>query len=85
MPREPVSGSAGPALSELIRSNEFGDWLVGEVSRTAVRARSANAECAPAADLRLKALKTAKGVLQEFLILQQAMLDAASEFRNHRS
>ena len=77
----PARDANQKAMSELIESSEFGDWLVGEMSRAVVRARSANPERALAAALRQEALRVAKTVLLEFLILQQAMLDAASEAR----
>lgn len=72
-------------MSELIRSSEFGDWLLGEISRTRLQSKSAPADRAPAASARLESLQVAKQVLREFLTLQEAMLHAASEAREQRA
>lgn len=73
-------------MSQLIESNEFGDWLMGEIAQTRAQARSANPDLAHTAQRRLEALKTAKKTLLEYLTLQQEMLDAASAaFRSGRS
>jgi hypothetical protein len=65
-------------MSQLIESNEFGDWLVNEIARTRTQAKSAHPDLAHAAAQRLETLKTAKKILLEYLTLQQDMMDAAS-------
>ena len=72
-------------MHDLIRSNEFGDWLIVEISSVRLQSKSANLERARAAILRLESLTVAKRVLLEFLLIQQAMFDSASEARGHRA
>ena len=72
-------------MYDLIRSNEFGDWLVIEISRTRLQSKSADAEQSRVASLRLDSLKVVKHVLLDYLLIQQAMFDAASEAGGHRS
>jgi hypothetical protein len=72
-------------MNNLIRSNEFGDWLVVEISRTRLESKSADSDRARSASLRLESLKIAKRVLLDFLLLQRAMLDAASEAYGRRA
>ena len=72
-------------MFHLIESNDFGDWLVGAISETSAQSRSANFQEALHARLRLEALKTAKKVLLEYLLIQQSMLDAARAARMARS
>ena len=66
-------------MLELIGSTEFGDWLLGEHAQATQRARSKDVGLSQAAGLRLDKLEVAKRLLHEFLVLQQAMLGAASE------
>ncbi len=71
-------------MQDLIESNEFGDWLMGEISAARAQPKAANLRQAEAAELRMDALQIAKKILLEFLTLQQAMMDAASEARKQR-
>ncbi len=68
-------------MSDLLRSSEFGDWLFNEIARTRRHSKSAHADQARSASVRLESLKVAKQVLLEFLTLQQAMLNAAHQTR----
>jgi hypothetical protein len=68
-------------MSKLITSNEFGDWLIGEIAQAREQVMSVNPDVALAARLRLETLKTAKKSLLEFLKMQQKMFDAASAAR----
>jgi hypothetical protein len=70
--------------SDLIRSSEFGDWLFNEIARTRRHSKSAHADQAQSASVRLVSLKMAKQVLFEFLTIQQAMLNAAQQARAPR-
>jgi hypothetical protein len=72
-------------MVDLIRSSEFGDWLVTEISRIRLQSKSSDVDLAGPAGLRLESLKVTKGVLLDFLTVQQAMLNAASEARAHRA
>jgi hypothetical protein len=72
-------------MNKLVRSNEFGEWLVVEISRTRLESKSADSDRARSASRRLESLKIAKRVLLEFLLLQQAMLDAANEAYGRRA
>jgi Asp/Glu/hydantoin racemase len=65
-------------MSELLESNEFGDWLLCEVSQMRAQLKSAHPDAAPISQARLETLKAAKTILLEFLTLQQQMFDAAS-------
>lgn len=69
-------------MRELIEASEFGDWLLGEIADTGPRPGLAEYAQARLASTRLDALNTTKEVLLEFLMIQQAMLDAAAELRN---
>lgn len=69
-------------MLELIEANEFGDWLLREIRKAEAQQRSANAELARFAASRLETLKAARKLLLEFLVIQQAMLDVADEFRS---
>jgi hypothetical protein len=71
-------------MLNLVGANEFGDWLLEEISETTVLSHSADTGLSHLARHRLNTLQVAKGVLLRFLILQQAMLDAASEARAPR-
>jgi hypothetical protein len=71
-------------MNDLIESSEFGDWLIGEMSATSLLLASVNSTQDWSANKRLQTLGTAKEVLLEFLVLQQAMLEAASEARSRR-
>ena len=71
-------------MSELIESSEFGDWLMGEISKARRQLKSANADRAHTASQRLESLQVAKQVLLDFLTVQQAMLDAAYEARRRQ-
>ncbi len=64
-------------MIESIRSSEFGNWLVCEISKTRRQSRSADAVLAQSATLKLEALNIAKQGLMEFLRVQKKMLDAA--------
>ena len=64
-------------MSQLIESNEFGDWLMGEMAQTRAQLRSVNPDLAQQAERRLENLKTAKKTLREYLLLQQDMLECA--------
>ena len=68
-------------MSKLITSNEFGDWLIGEIAQAREQVMSVKPDTALAARLRLETLKTAKKSLLEFLKIQQKMFDAASAAR----
>ena len=68
-------------MSKLMASNEFGDWLIGEIAQARVQLMSMNPDIALAARLRLETLKTAKKSLLEFLKIQQKMFDAAAAAR----
>jgi hypothetical protein len=68
----------GNKMTQLIESNEFGDWLLGEIAQTRAQLRSVNPDLTHKVELRLEALKTAKKTLREYLTLQQDMLEAAS-------
>ena len=72
-------------MYDLIRSTEFGDYLIIEISRARLQSKSADSEQSRDAILKLKSLKVVKQVLLEFLLIQQAMLDAAQEIRAHRT
>ena len=64
-------------MSELLESNEFGDWLLCEVSQMRAQLKSAHPDAAPLSQARLETLKAAKTILLEFLTLQQQIFDAA--------
>jgi hypothetical protein len=66
---------------DLIRSSEFGDWLSHEISRMRRHSKSADADQARSASVRLESLQVAMQVLLEFVTLQQAMLHAAHQAR----
>jgi hypothetical protein len=67
----------GRAMSNLIESSEFGDWLIAEVSKNTNWSKAS--DFGAGASLRLEKLNDAKMVLLEFLTLQQNMLNSASE------
>ena len=71
-------------MSDLIESNEFGDWLMDEISQTQAKLTYANPERTLAYRLRLEALKTSKEALLEYLTLQQIMLETASAIRDEQ-
>ena len=71
-------------MSDLIRSSEFGDWLLEEISNTRRQSKSAQPDQVRPASARLESLKVSKQVLLEFLTIQQAMLDAAHAAREAR-
>jgi hypothetical protein len=68
-------------MLDLIGSSEFGDWLLAELSDAAELSNHADAGLSHAARLRLDTLEMAKKVLLEFLLLQQKMMETASEAR----
>jgi hypothetical protein len=72
-------------MSELLKSNECGDWLLAEIAQTRAKSKSADPDVALAARLRLENLQTGKKILLEFLKLQQKMMDAARAARAPRS
>lgn len=65
------------AMLERIGSVEFGDWLIQESEAEAERMDSANIVTYKAAKARLLALEQAMQLLNEFLILQEAMMASA--------
>jgi hypothetical protein len=71
-------------MIELTKSNECGDWLIGEIVQTRAQLKSVNADIALAARSRLVSLKTAQIILAEFLTIQKNMLDAARHRRGVR-
>jgi hypothetical protein len=64
-------------MSDLLGSNEFGDWLLAEIAEACAQVKAADSEQSRNASLRCEALKVAKVVLFEFLLIQQQMLNAA--------
>jgi hypothetical protein len=69
------------AMNNLIASNEFGDWLLAEMAQATGQCTATDAGQSQAARLRLDRLQVTKRALLEFLVMQQAMLDAAEEVR----
>jgi hypothetical protein len=70
-------------MSNLIRSTEFGDWLIAELSSAVKRSKNVAPAGAPTSSaLELEDLRVAKKILRKFMTLQHKMLNAASERRN---
>lgn len=65
-------------MTKLIRSSEFGDWLMREIAAT--RRKSAGTATGDAS-ARLESLQITKQVLREFLATQERMLSAADAAR----
>ena len=68
-------------MAESLRSSEFGNWLVCEISKNRRESKSADADLAQSASSKLETLNVARQVLVDFLKIQQKMLDAASAAR----
>jgi hypothetical protein len=71
-------------MADQIRSSEYGDWLVGEISKTRRQLKSAHSDVADTAKLKLETLNVAKKVLLNFLTIQQTMFDAATASRRKK-
>ena len=65
-------------MTTQIRSTEFGDWLVANISETTKATQSQDPALAGPALVRLQSLQVAKIVLRDFLKLQQKMMSRAS-------
>lgn len=64
-------------MTDLLESNEFGDWLLAEIADASLQSRSDDLDLSRDANERFESLKVAKVVLFEFLLIQQQMLQAA--------
>ena len=69
------------ALTHLIGSVEFGDWLIGERPKKPMASPAEKVGVIKVTASRQELLKTAETVLFEFLTLQQAMLEKAEKAR----
>lgn len=68
-------------MENLLESNEFGDWLIVEISASESQPEFVAPGVSRNACRRLQDLKTARKVLFEFLLIQQQMLNAAHACR----